>query len=527
MYRRFLLTGVCLFVLAHVPVAGAETVLNRDSGNDPSTLDQHRTTTVQEAHLLDDLYEGLVTLDAKGAVIPGVAKSWAVSPDGLTYIFQLRDDAKWSNGDPVTTDDFLFSFRRIMDPKTASGYASVLYPIRNAKEVNTGKLPLNRLGVEPVDSHTLKITLTTPTPYFPMLLTHNTALPVNRKSVEKYGDKFTLPGNMVSNGAYTLVHFNPNDKIVMHKNPYYWDAGNVNIDTVNWFPFAEPASCMRRFEAKEVDICASVADAQMDYVKAHLGTSLRIAPYLGIYYIDIKGEPGSKLRDPRVREAISMAIDRKFLSDEVRRGSMPPAYSLVPPGTDNYVPDAPRLDYADTNILDREDQAKALLKEAGVAPGSLSVVLRYGTSSNHKNTMIAIANMLKNIGIAASLDEVENATYFNYLQEKGMFDIARDAWIADYNDPYSFLSLFTTGSYFNFTDWSSAAYDALVTQAATMTDAKARAETMAKAERILLKEVPVVPLLYYSSQALVSGKVQGYQDNLMDAHATRWLSIKK
>lgn len=525
MYRRFLLTGVCLLMLAGA--SSAEAILNRDSSSDPATLDQHHSSTVHEGYILRDLYEGLVTFDGKGDVVPGVAKSWEISPDGLTYVFHFRDNAKWSNGDPVIAGDFVFSFRRIMDPETAAGYANVLYPIKNAREINTGKLPLDQLGVKALDDHSLQITLASPTPYFLSLLTHQTGYPVNRKAIEKYGDKFTLPGNMISNGAYTLTRFTPNDKIVLKKNPYFWDNGAVKIDVVNWMPFEQPASCMRRFEAKEIDICSTVAAEQMDYIKANLKQYLRIAPYFGVYYLSVKGEPDSKLRDPRVRQAISMVIDRDFLSNQIRRGMMLPDYSMVPSGTKNYVTDAPELAYADQDILDREDKAKKLLKEAGAAPGSLLVKLRYTTSINNKNTMIAIADMLKNIGITATQDEVESATYFNYLQEKGMYDFSYQAWIGDYNDPYSFLSLFTTGNYFNYSEWSNKDYDALILKSETMTDINARAEVLAEAERILLKEVPVIPLLAPSSQALVSDKVEGYSDNLMNSHATRWLSLNK
>lgn len=525
MYRRFLLAGVYLFSLAGAALA--ETVLNRDSSADPATLDQHHSSTVNEGYILRDLYEGLVTFDGNGDVIPGVARSWEISPDGLSYVFHLREDAKWSNGDPVIASDFVYSFRRIMDLKTAAGYANVLYAIKNAKEINTGKLLLDQLGVEALDNHTLKITLASPTPYFLSLLTHQTSYPVNRKALEQFGDKFTLPGNMISNGAYTLTSFIPNDKSVLKGNPYYWDGGAVAIDVVNWMPLEQPASCMRRFEAKEVDICSTVAAEQMDYIKTNLKQYLRVAPYFGVYYLSVKGEPNSKLRDPRVRQAICMVIDRDFLSDQIRRGLMLPVYSMVPSGTRSYVTDAPKLAYADKDILDREEEARKLMKEAGILPGTLSVQLRYATSVNNKNTMIAIADMLKNIGITAAQDEVEGATYFNYLQEKGMYDFAYQAWIGDYNDPYSFLSLFTTGNYFNYSEWSNTDYDALITKSETITDIKARAETLAKAERILLKEAPVIPLLTPSSAALVSDKVEGYSDNLMNTHATRWLSLRK
>lgn len=525
MCRRLLLACTCLFSLA--ANALADTVLNRDSGTDPASLDQHHTTTVNEGYILRDLYEGLVSFDGQGRVIAGVAKSWETSPDGLTYIFHLRDNAKWSNGDPVTASDFVYSFRRIMNPKTAAGYASVLYPIKNAPQVNTGKLPLDQLGVEAMGDLTLKITLTSPTPYFLSLLTHQTGYPVNPKAIEKYGDKFTLPVNIITNGAYKLSSFTPNDKITLKKNPYYWDAATVKIDVVNWVPFEQPASCMRRFEAKEMDICGTVAAEQMDYINANLKPYLRIAPYFGIFYLSIKGEPNSKLRDQRVRQAISMVIDRKFLAEQIRRGMMLPSYAIVPSGTKNYVTDSPQLPYANQDILDREDTAKTLLEEAGVAPGSLSVKLRYATTVNNKNTMVAIADMLKNIGINAEQDEVEGVTYFNYLQEKGMYDLAYQAWIGDFNDPYSFLSLFTSDSYFNYSDWSNKEYDALIARSATITDAKLRAEILADAERILLREVPVIPLLAPSSQALVSDTIEGYSDNVMNVHATRWLSLKK
>ncbi|MGC0054353.1 peptide ABC transporter substrate-binding protein [Brucella pituitosa] len=525
MVREILLAGVCLVSLGSASLA--ETVLNRGNDTDPATLDQQHTTTISENRVLRDLYEGLLAQNEKGEAIPGAATSWDISEDGLTYTFHMRENAKWSNGDPVTASDFEFTFQRIMDPKTAAGYASVLYSIKNAAEVATGKMPVDQLGVKALDDKTLQITLKNPAPYFLELLTHQTGFPINKKAVEKFGDKFTLPGNMVTNGAYTLVSFTPNDRISMKKNPNYWDASNVKVDAVNWIPFEDRASCMRRFEAKEVDICSDVPAEQMDYVKKNLGGQFRLAPYLGIYYVDIKGEPSSKLRDPRVRRAISMAVDRDFIANEVWRGVMLPANSMVPPGIANYVKDAPKLDFADEDVLDREDKAKELLQKAGVQPGTLSVTLRYNTSENHKNTMAALANMLDNIGIKATLNEVEGTTFYNYLQEKGMFDITRDGWIGDYNDPNSFLELYTTGNYFNYAEWSNKDYDALMAKSATTTDLAERAKILAEAEKILLDEGAVVPLMYYSSTALVADRVQGYEDNLMNSHSTRWLSVKK
>lgn len=525
MFTRSAILASCAAFALSAGMASAEVVLNRGNDTDPATLDHHRTSTVSEGRILKDLYEGLVVQNAKGEAIAGTAESWTISDDGLVYTFKLRDNAKWSNGDPVTAHDFHFAFSRIMNPATAAGYASMLFPINNAEDIAGGKKPLEDLGVKVIDDKTLEITLNTPTPYFLELLTHQTGLPLHKASVEANGDKFTTPGQMVTNGAFKLVSFQPNDKIVMAKNEHFYDAENVQIDTINWIPFEDRSSCMRRFEAKEVHICSDVAAEQMDYVKTNLADNLRIAPYLGVYYLPVKGAADSKLKDPRVRRAISMVIDREFLADQVWRGTMLPGYSLVPPGIVNYVENPPVMAYKDMDILDREDEAKKLLEEAGVAEGSLTVELRYNTSENNKNTMAAVADNLSAIGIKGELNEVEGASYFNYLREDGPYDIARAGWIGDYNDPQNFLFLFGTGISFNYAKWSNPDYDALIAKAASITDLKARADVLAEAEVMFLENVPAIPILYYSSRALVSDQVGGYEDNLMDAHNSRWLSV--
>lgn len=525
MRRSLLISGLLLSVFS--TSAQAEIVLNRGNNGDPSSLNQHITVTVDEAALLTDLYQGLVMEDAKGNLVAGVAKSWELTPDGLTYVFHLRDNAKWSNGDPVTAQDFVYSFRRIMNPATAAPYVNVLFPIKNAEAVATGKLLPEQLGVEAPDDSTVKFTLKAPTPYFLQLMAHHTALPLYRKSVEKYGDKFTAPGNLVSNGAYQLISFVPNDKIVMRKNPYYYDADKVKIDVVNWLPFEDRSNCMRRFEAKEVQICADVPAEQMDYVRKSFGSQLHIAPQLGSYFLDIKSETGSPLKDMRVRRAISLVIDRDFIADEVWRGTMLPSYSLVPQGIDNYISGGVKQDYAHQDLLEREDQAKELLRQAGVAPNSLSIELLYNTSENHKNVMAAIADMLKNIGINASLNEMEGVTYFNYLREGGQFDLARDGWIGDYSDPQSFLFLYKSDSSFNYAKWSNKAFDTLLDKASVTTDLKARGVMLADAERLLLQEQVIIPLFTYASRALVSDRLEGWHDNLKNVHATQWLSLKQ
>ena len=520
-------SALSLALAAALGVTGAqeEVVYNRGNDTDPSSLDQHKTSTVAEANLLRDLYEGLVVYDPSAEVIPGVAESWEVSEDGTVYTFTLREDARWSNGDPVTASDFVFAFRRIQDPATAAGYANILYPILNAEAINAGEMPKEELGARAVDARTLEITLENATPFFIELLTHQTALPLHQASVEEHGDAFTRPGNLVSNGAYMLESFTPNDRIVMRKNPEFHDAENVSIDVVNYIPFEERATCVRRFEAGEVQSCSDLPSEQIADLRERLGDQVRIAPYLGTYYLPVKTTK-ERFADPRVREAMSLVVDRVFLAEEIWQGTMVPAYSLVPPGTNNYVEDAPQLEYAETDILDREDRAIALLEEAGYGPGELTVDLRYNTSENNKNTMTAIGEMLRNIGIESTLTEMEGATYFNYLRQDGDFDVARAGWIGDYNDPQNFLFLYESDNLgFNYPRWSNAEYDALMEEAETETDLQARAEILAEAERVFLSEVPAIPILFYTSKALVSPDLEGWEDNIMNVHGTRFLSL--
>jgi oligopeptide transport system substrate-binding protein len=525
MVLRPLRTGFgALALLLSATAGSAQGVLMRGNDTDPATLDHHKTSTVAEANVIRDLYEGLVTEDAAGELIPGTAESWEISEDGLTYTFTLRENARWSNGDPVTSDDFLFAFRRIMTPETAAGYASILFPIQNSEAITKGEMAPEELGVAAPDPRTLVITLSSPTPYFLQLLRHQTGSPLHRASVEALGTDYTRPGNLVTNGAYMLESFVPNDKIVMKKNPNYHDAANVQIETIEWIPFEDRSACLRRFEAGEVHICSDVPAEQMAYMEEKLPDRLKVEPYLGTYYVALKvaKEP---FGDARVRQAISMLIDRDFIADEVWQGTMFPAYALIPPGIDNYVENPPVLDYAETDLLDREDRALALFEEAGVDPAGLSVQLSFNSSENHRNTMAAIADMLSNVGISASLNEMEGTGYFNYLREGGDFDIARAGWIGDYSDPQNFLYLNESGVSFNYSGWENEEYDARMRAASETTDLAARAALLEEAEQIYVDEVPTIPLLFYSSRALVSDKVSGWESNILNRHATRWLTL--
>lgn len=520
-----LATSLVFAGAASLTPAFAEVVYNRGNDTDPKSLDHQKTSTIAESNISRDLYEGLVAKDAKATLIPGMAERWDISDDGLKYTFHLRQGTKWSNGDPFTANDFVYAFQRIMNPATAAEYANILFPIKNAEKVNKGELKLEDLGAKAIDDHTLEITLEAPTPYFLELLTHNTGLPIHKASVEQHGDAFTRPGNLVSNGAFMLEAFTPNDKLVLRKNPNYHDAANVKIDVVNYIPFEDRSACLRRFEANEVQSCSDLPAEQMDYMREKLGDQVHIAPYLGSYYLPIKGKEGSPLKDVRVRQAISMIIDRDFIAKDIWRETMMPGYSIVPPGINNY-PEPVYLEYKDKDVLDREDEAKKLLEEAGVTPGSLTVELRYNKSENNQKTMTAVADMLKGVGIGSTMVEMEGTGYFDYMKQDQPFDISRAGWIGDYSDPQNFLFLFETKNPgFNYPRWSNKEFDALMEQAARTIDLDERAKLLRQAEEIFLKEVPAIPILYYSSKNLVSKNLQGWEENIDDEHPSRFISI--
>jgi oligopeptide transport system substrate-binding protein len=514
--------------LGAVTAASAQVTYVRGNDGDPETLDQHKTSTVAEGNLLRDLYEGLVIENAAGETVPGVATEWTMSDDGLTYTFTLRDDAQWSNGDPVVAEDFVYSLRRIMDPATGAKYANVLYPIKNAETINKGGMDKAELGVRAVDDKTLEITLESPTAYFLELLTHQTGLPVHPASVEEHGPDFVQPQNMVTNGAYTLVSFTPNDRIVMEKSDTFHGADEVTIDRIEWIPFEERATCVRRFEAGEVHTCSDFPAEQANSLKERLGDQVRIAPYLGTYYYALNSAK-PPLDNVAVRQAISMAIDREFLANDIYSGTMIPAYSLVPPGIANYVENPPQFDWAEESMLDREDRAAQMLAEAGITPESpITLELSYNTGEDHKNTATAVAEMLRPLGINVTFNVRDVSAHYAMLRDEKSHQIARAGWIGDYSDPQNFLFLNESANTgFNYGNYNSPEYDALMQKAAAATDIDERAAILAEAETVFLRDVPQVPLMFYSSRSLVSPKVSGWEDNLRNVHPTRFLSIQQ
>lgn len=516
--------------LAVAGTAGAlaQSVLNRSLDSDPTTLDPHKTSTVTDGHVLRDLYEGLLIHDMQGKVAPGVAERWTRSADGTVYTFHLRANARWSNGDPVVAGDFVFSLRRLGDPATAAQYASVLYPVRNFERFNRGQgATAEQVGVRAIDDRTLEITLERPTPYFLELLTHQTGLPVHPASVRQHGDAFVRAGNKVSNGAYTLTEYTAGSVVSMRRNTHYHDNANTRIDVVNHIPVRDIAAGARRFQAGELHLTVDIPADQLRNLRQTLGQQVQVNPLLGTHYF-VFNTRKAPFNDARVRRALAMVIDREFLAEQIWNGTALPALTFVPPGMNNYDIPQPQPSWAGLSAIDREERAKALLREAGFGPQNpLRIEIRFNMTDNNRNTVVAVTDMWKQIGVDVRTVSTDARTHFAFLRDGGDYDVARAGWIADYNDPQNFLFLLETSTgQLNYARWSNAQYDALMRQAADAIDLSARARLLAQAETIMLEEAPYVAFLYFTNRNLVSPRLQGFFANPRAAFASRFLSLR-
>ncbi|MGL5038592.1 MAG: ABC transporter substrate-binding protein [Aeromonas sp.] len=488
--------------------------LVKGNGSEPATLDPHKTEGTVESNILRDLFEGLVTSGPKGEILPAMAQSWETT-DNKHYIFHLRKDAKWSNGDPVTAHDFEFAFKRAVDPNTASPYSWYLEipTIVNASKIIAGKQPADSLGVKALDDYTFEVQLEKPVPYFVSMLSHTTTYPVPKKVIEKFGDKWTQPKNMVSNGAYALKDWVVNERVEVVRNKHYWNDGKTVIDKVIYLPIQSTNAELSRYLAGEVDITYNLPIERFKQMKKEKADELKVTGYVGTYYYqyNLKKKP---FDDARVRTALSYAINRDVIADKVMGQGQTPGYTLVPDFVDGFKPVAPA--WSKMTQAERDTKAKALLAEAGFdASKPLKFELLYNTDDNHKKVAVAVASMWKKLGVQVSLVNQEWKTYLE-TKKQGQFDVGRAGWIADYNEASSMLDLMQTTHGNNDGKYSNSAFDKLMNESRDQVDVAARNKLYVQAEDILAKDMPIAPIYQYVTARMVKPFVGGYPANPLD-----------
>lgn len=518
----------------------APMVLRYNVGAEPQYFDPRKATGIPEFTMLLNLFDGLMRYDINGQLVPSIAESYTVSTDGLLWTFKLSD-AKWSNGEPLTAQDFEYSWKSALSPEIASEYAYQLYYIKNGEAFNSsipkdgnyyypkvdanGELvtdadgnvvpdlekpfDVNSIGVKAIDDKTLEVTLEAPTPYFSSLLTFTTYLPINKKLDQANPDWAKSADNYVSNGPFRLTKWEHNNVIEMEKNPNYWDKDVVKLDKIVFTMVEESSTELLMFENNEIDWGANPPLPELERLLAE--DKVIINPYLGTYYylFNVTREP---FDDVRVRKALTYAIDRESIVKNITKAGQLPATAYVPPG----VPDAePGSDFrtvgGDFFEPYNPEEAKRLLAEAGYPDGKgfPEFTLLYNTSEAHKTIAEAIQRMWKEtLGINCTLTNQEWKVYLDNRSTLN-YDVARAGWIGDYTDPMTFIDMWVTGGGNNDTGWGNPEYDALVKEAKSSGDQKVRMEAMHKAEKILMDEIPIAPIYFYTRPELIKPYIKG------------------
>ena len=506
-------------------------IYHHGNGSEPQGIDPHIVTGVPEHHILISLCEGLTIPNpnpkSSDGYIPGTAESWSISDDGKEYIFKLNKNAKWSNGDPVTADDFVWSWRRILTASLGSQYPDMLYYLVGAYEYHNGQIDnFDEVGVKALDTHTLKVNLKNPTPFFIGLLSHYSTWPVHKETVLKHGDiddrngEWTRPGNFVCNGPFQLKTWELNNKIVVEKNPHYYDASMVRLNEIHYYPVSNVMTEDRMFRAGQLHLTSSMPTQKCPIYIEEKNPNLKIDPYMGTYFYRINTE-NETLSDVRVRKALAYSIDRQLLVDKVTQCGQIPAYSFTPPGSNGYQPS--------TEIPYDPVLAKQLLAEAGYSSDNPfpKLEILFNTNEGHRKVALAIQQMWQNeLGIQV---ELVNQDWKVYLSREmvGDFQISRAGWIGDYEDPNTFLDLMRPNRGNNKTGWENMDFDALVEDANTINDQDKRYELLNEAEKILIDNMPIIPLYTYLRVYQLSPDVKGFNPHILDHHHPKFIYLER
>jgi len=485
------------------------------NGAEPESLDPAVITGQPEGRIVNALFEGLTTFDATGKPGPGMAESWAVSDDKKVYTFTIRPDARWSDGHPLTAPDFVASWRRTLSPAAAASYNYQLFYVKNAAPFAEGKITdFAEVGVKALDGHTLEVTLENPTPFFLDLCATPPLAPVPVETIDKFGDDWIKPGRIVNNGAYLLDSWRINDKILLRKNPAYWNAKNVALDTIEVLPISKANVAFNFYESGQADLTMDkglAPPALLDEIRKR--PDFHAAPFLGIYFLRFNCSK-APFDDPRVRAAFSLAIDKRILTEKITRAGELPATSFVPPGIAGYDPPGA--------LSFDPEKARQLLAGAGFPAGKGFPFLTYLYSEGELNEALAVelqSMWREHLGVEINLARQEWKVYLSSLSSLD-YGIARSSWVGDYPDPNTFLDMFITGGGNNRTGWSDPAYDRLLAAATAEADPVKRFEILGQAEEILVRtQIPICPIFYYVGiQLYDTAKLGGIQPNVLDEH---------
>lgn len=503
--------------------AHAATLIQRGAFFDPPSLDPSRGTAGPAGPILSDLVEGLVSRGRRGEPVAACAERWEISEDLRTYRFHLREDLRWSDGRPLTGEDFVYSFRRLLDPATAAPGAGLFFIIEGGRAVARGERPPAALAVSAPDPRTVVIRLERPAPYFIQLLANSQGVPVPRHAIEAHGADWTRPGIMVSNGPYRLVERVPQSHLRLARNPYFFAAAEVQIDAVNWRTVQDLGAAFREFRAGELDTVLMAPPDELDWIRDNMPEALHSGPIQAVYHL-VFNLDRAPYDDPRVRRALALAVDSETIADQVLRGGVRPATSLVTPGTGDY----PGLSGAadPRPLAERQAEARRLLAAAGFGPERpLVVPLLFDTQEENRKIMVAVAAMWQAVGVVARLENVEGRAMLGRMRARD-FDVARASLFAVYDDAYAFLQKFRSDDTDNRPGYRNPRFDAALEAANASAGPATRVARLADAEAMLLADHPVIPIYWYVSKVLVGPRVQGWVDAPLGTPPTRYLWLR-
>ena len=521
---RFTTAALACLLFAATGTAHAAQVLHRMSEQEPETLDPQKSSSAGPLAIDRDLFTGLLTLDPDEHVVPGVAERWEISPDGKTWTFHLRHDAKWSTGEPVTADDFVYSFRRLVDPQTAAADPSDLTQLENFEAIVSGKeKDLTKLGVTAPDPYTLKLQLTVPRIALKFLLTDPALFPLHKASVEKWGNAWTQPEHLVGNGPFVMKSWVPQAQIVLAKSPTFYDAPSVKLDEVDWIVTEDLKAGLLRYRAGELDWMI-LTRQNLPWARENLPDQLHTADGNGFGFIFFNMKRGPLADDVRLREALNLAIDRETLVTKVDPRGEKPAYGIIPPIISDYTPQ--HMGFKDLPMADRLAKAKALMKQAGYGPDHpLKLKLSYTTEESTRQLLLAIAAMWKPIGVEITLDNMEWQVFVNITNERN-YEIGYLNLVGTYDDYENGLDNFRSDAgIYNVNGYANPKFDDLFHRGGTTTDPLERRKLMEQAEQIVLDDYCLAPLEYYVRNVVVSPKLQGYVPKII-YNQSRYLSLK-